>query len=523
MMNSIAWRPAAALLCLIALTVPAGRAAELTPEKVTAALPELEKIAQQALEKTGVPGMAIGVVYQDQVVYLKGFGVRQVGTAAAVDPDTVFQLASVSKPMASTVLARLVGEGVIGWDDRAIDHDPEFRLYDPWVTREVTLRDLLCHRTGLPGQEGDLLEDLGYSGPEILRRLRYVKPDSSFRSHYAYDNFTYTEAGVAGARAAGKSWQDLCVEKLYRPLGMSSTSSRVADYRAAPNRAVLHVNIDGKWVAKYERDPDPEAPAGGASSTVRDMAQWLRLQLGGGKFNGQQLIAAEALAETHRPQIVNTVPQNPATDRAGFYGLGWGVAYDDHGRVRVSHSGAFSVGAATQVALLPAEGLGIVVLTNAAPIGVPESVSASFFDLVLTGNVQRDWLEFYRQAFDAYLGGLFGGGTDYSRPPAQTSPPLSAAAYVGTYHNDFFGDIEVSAAGTDGGLVLQLGPKKISYPLQHFDRDLFVYQPAGEAAGGASGVAFRVGPDQKATSVLIEELDIPSNGQGTFTRVPAGN
>jgi CubicO group peptidase (beta-lactamase class C family) len=516
-MNTVRWRPMVALLFLIALTNQAGPASEITPEKVTAALPALEKLAQQTLEKTGVPGMAIGIVYQDQVVYLKGFGVREAGTAAAVDADTVFQLASVSKPMASTVLARLVGEGVIHWDDRVIDDDPDFRLYDPWVTREVTLRDLLCHRTGLPGQAADLLEDLEYSREQILFRLRFLKPASSFRTRDDYNNLTYTEAGVAGARAAGKSWEDLCVEKLYRPLGMTSTSSRFADYKAASNRALLHVNIDGKWVAKYERHPDAEAPAGGVSSTVRDMVQWLRLQLGNGKYNGQQLIAEEALDETHRPQIVSRAPANPATDRASFYGLGWNVAYDEGGRVQWNHSGAFDLGAATQVALLPAEGLGIVVLTNAAPIGVAESIGASFFDLALAGKVQRDWLGFFGPIFAAVSQQYAGQGRDYSQPPAQKTPPLPAVAYAGTYQNDFFGNAEVEATGDR--LVLRLGPDKTPFPLQHFDRDLFLYQPVGEFAGGPIGVAFQVGPDQKATSVVIENLDIYSRGQGAFTRV----
>jgi CubicO group peptidase (beta-lactamase class C family) len=388
------------------------------------------------------------------------------------------------------------------------------------VTREVTIRDLLCHRTGLPGQAADQLEDLGYSREEILYRLRFLRPATSLRSYYDYNNLTYTEAGVAGARAAGKSWEELSVEKLYRPLGMTSTSSRFADYQAAPNHALLHVNIDGKWIAKYTRHPDAESPAGGVSSTVRDMVQWLRLQLGNGKFNGQQLIAAEALAETHRPQMVNRAPANPATDQAGLYGLGWGVAYDGGGRVRWSHSGAFDLGAATQVHLLPAEELGIVILTNAAPIGVPEGISASFFDLVLDGKVQRDWLGGYGQIFASFKE-YDGRGTDYSQPPAQKSAPLPADAYAGIYHNDFFGDIEVVAK--EGGLVLTAGPNKTPFPLQHWDRDLFLYQPVGEFAGGLSGVAFRVGPDQKAASVVVENLDIYSRGQGTFTRVPAGN
>jgi CubicO group peptidase (beta-lactamase class C family) len=253
------WRTSAALLFVLP---PAASA--VPREKVKAALPALERLAHQTLKKTGVPGMAIAVVHRDEVIYLKGFGVRQAGKEGPVDADTVFQLASVSKPIATTVLAALVGEKRIGWDERVIDHDPGFRLCDPCVTRVVTFRDLLCHRSGLPAHAGDLLEDLGYGRAEVLRRLRYLKPASSFRSRHAYTNFAFTQAGVAAARAAGKAWEELSALKLYRPLGMKSTSSRFADYVAARNRALLHVRVGGRWAARYVRDPDAQSPAGSA-------------------------------------------------------------------------------------------------------------------------------------------------------------------------------------------------------------------------------------------------------------------
>jgi CubicO group peptidase (beta-lactamase class C family) len=515
-MNSTGRYPWAALLCLLTLPVPAP-AADVTPQSVKAALPELDKLAEQTLKKTGVPGLALAVVYQDEVVHLKGFGVREAGKQDPVDADTVFQLASVSKPLASTVLAALVGERVIDWDDRVTDHDPGFRLSDPWVTREVTLRDLLCHRSGLPAHAGDLLEDLGYDRAEVLRRLRFERPASSFRSRYAYTNFGYTEAAVAGARAAGVPWEDLAADKLFRPLGMKSSSYRFADYAAAENRARLHVRADGEWVARYVRQPDAQAPAGGASSTARDLARWLRLQLGGGKFEGKQVVAAGALAETHRPQVISRVPEDPAADRAGSYGLGWNVDGDDGGRVRLSHSGAFSQGAATAVALLPSERLGIVVLTNAAPVGVPEAVCASFFDLVLKGKAEKDWLKEIQPILAAALKAAGGTAADYSKPPAEKSPPLPLGAYLGAYHNDYFGDLEVEER--DGALLLRMGPKRKAVALRHWDRDVFVYQPEGENAGGLSGVAFWVGPDRKAIRVVVEALD--AEGQGTFTRPPA--
>jgi CubicO group peptidase (beta-lactamase class C family) len=516
-MNPAGWLPAAALFSAVFLSAQTAPSPEVTEEKVKTALPELEKLAGQTLKKTGVPGMAIAVVYKDRVVYLKGFGVRQAGAAGSVDEDTVFLLASVSKPIASTLLALLVGERLIAWDDRLSDLDPDFRLADPWVSREVTLRDMLCHRSGLPDHAGDLLEDLGYGRAEVLHRLRFLKLASTFRSHYAYTNFGYTAAAVAAARAAGKSWEDLSAERLYRPLGMKSTSSRFRDYAAAPNRARLHVHAGGKWVARYVRDPDAQSPAGGVSSTARDLAQWMRLQLGAGKFNGKRLIAAGALAETHRPQIVSRPPANPATGRAGFYGLGWNVTYDDQGRVHLGHSGGFDLGAATVVMLLPSEGLGIAVLTNAAPIGVPETVGASFFDLVLHGKVQKDWAATFRPLFEELAKPPYGTAVDYRKPPARPAPALPADAYVGTYGNAYFGAIDVVEKG--GALVLRMGPRHREYPLRHWGRDVFVYQPVGEMAAGPAGVTFLVGPDRRGRRVVVEDLDV--HGQGTFTRAAA--
>lgn len=487
----------------------------VTPLNVQTAISKLDNLAEQALQKTGVPGMAIAVVYNDRVVYLKGFGVREAGSNARVEPDTVFQLASVSKPIASTVVAGVVGDGLVKWDDPIVKHDPSFQMDDPYVTREVTLQDLFAHRSGLPDHGGDLLEDLGFDRATILQRLRYLPTGNNFRSQYAYTNFGLTQAAVATAKATGKSWEDLAAAKLYQPLGMSRTSSRYKDFVSAKNRAVGHVLIDGKWVAKYNRDPDPESPAGGVSSTVRDLSQWMRLQLGNGVFEGKPVIDASSLAETHRPQSISQAPQNPATDRAGFYGLGWNVGYTDQGLVRLSHSGAFNLGAATSVYLLPSEKLGIVVLTNTSPIGVPESVAVSFLDLVQTGKISRDYLELFQQVFASLNKPPYGTLVDYSKPPTRSLPALPVSTYVGTYRNNFFGEIEI--VSKEGGLVMQLGPQKKYFPLQHYNGNIFSYQPEGENAYGLSAVTFTPGSESKATNVVVENLDI--HDQGRFTRI----
>ena len=510
--------PAAASLLATSHAVATQRPAAATVTHLHEALRQLDSIATDALKRTGVPGMAVAVVSRDQVVYMKGFGVREAGKPDAIDPDTIFPLASVSKPIASTVVAALVGDGVVAWDDPLIKHDPDFQMYDPWVTRQITLRDMFCHRSGLPDHAGDTLEDMGYSRAEVLHRLRYQRPDSSFRSRYAYTNFGLTAAAVAAAVAAGNSWEDLSADRLYRPLGMRNTSSRVADFLSAANRARGHVRLGGQWVAKYTRHPDAQSPAGGVTSSVRDMTSWMRLQLGRGKFAGAEIIKQPGLDETHIPQIVSRQPQNPAIDYPGFYGLGWNINYNKQGQIIWGHSGAFSSGNATAVNLIQAEQLGIISLTNAEPIGLPEAVNQSFIDIALTGAREQDWLTLFGQIFAQLMAPNYGTTVNYAKPPASLSPPLPAAAYAGIYENDLFGKIEIANAG--GDLVMKLGPRQNSFALAHFDRDVFTYQPTGENAYGMAAVTFTVAPDRSATAVTIENLNL--DGQGSFPRQAAG-
>lgn len=490
---------------------PAQPPAQITRAEVETAVGKLDDVVRDAMRRTGVPGVAVGVVHNDEVLYLKGFGLRKAGTKDRVGADTVFQLASVSKPLASTVVAAAVGEKTVGWDDPVVDHSPGFKLKDPWVARHVTLADLFSHRSGLPDHAGDLLEDLGYDRSYILDHLRY-EPSAPFRAHYAYTNFGLTEAGVAAARAAGTSWEKLSDEKLYRPLGMDSTSSSFADYEKAANKAALHVKTGDTWRAEYVRDPDAQSPAGGASSTVRDMTKWLRLQLGNGTFEGRQVVDAAALEQTHLPHMVSTPPHSPA-GRAGFYGLGWNVSYDDQGRLKLGHSGGFALGAATNVALLPSEKLGIVVLTNGEPIGVPEAIVSTFLDTAQTGGPTVDWLAFLGPVFKQSLHGEE-SQVDYAKPPASPAPAKSNSAYTGTYANDYYGPMTVSVQGNE--LTLRLGPKKQRFPLRHYDGDTFSYRTTGEMAAGLSGVTFTAGTGGRADKVRVEHLD--TTGLGTFTR-----
>lgn len=474
-------------------------------------LPQIESYIEQGMQKTGVPGVAVAIVYQDKVVYLKGFGVRKAGERASVDPDTIFQLASMSKSITSTIVAALVGDREVSFDDRIVDLDPHFKLSDPNVTEQLTIRDLLSHRSGLPTSSGDVLEDLGFSRPEILHQMRLLPLTGQFRKSYQYSNFGYTEGAIAASKKVGEQWENLAEEHLFNPLGMASSSYRWSDYRDAPNKAAIHVFVDGKAVARYLRNPDAEAPAGSVSSSIRDLAQWLRLQLAGGAWNGQQIIAPDALNETHSPQIQSGT--NPVTGKPSYYGLGWNVDYDTAGNVVLSHSGAFSIGAATAVRFSPSDQVGIVVITNALPTGLAEAITVTFFDLYHYGKPTQDWLTPLSEYFRNLLENLNNASTDYSKltPPASPTPAKPLSAYAGAYRNDYYGQIEITE--DRGSLWLRLPADGALYTLRHWDGDTFTYRYRGDPGVTSRGVKFAFGG---ATQVLIENLAV--EGSGIFTR-----
>ena len=480
-------------------------------DKATA---DLDGIVENAMKRTGVPGLAVGVVYKDKVIYAKGFGVREVGKEGAIDPDTVFLLASVSKPIASTIVAKLVGDGTLKWDGTAKTHNPAFALRDPYVTENATIADLLSHRSGLRTGSGDLLEDLGFDRDYILSHIDQ-QPLDPFRSTYHYSNFGYTAGGIAAAAAAGKSWEDLADEVLFKPAGMTTASYRHADYLAHEDRARIHARLaDGTWAAKYDRDPDAEAPAGGASASLSDMLRFMRLQLGKGTLDGTEIVDEDAFAAPHGPQVIPGPPPEPAA-RAGFYGFGWNVRYDDEGRASIGHSGAFDLGASTFVSFMPGEDLGIVVLTNGRPVGVPEAIGAGFFDVAQNGKETVDWIDFMGGGF-AQMDAAAAPEVDYAKLPSNPKPARDLAAYAGSYGNSYYGPLTVSAEGDK--LSMSMGPqgKPTTFALTRFDGDIFSFETIGENANGLAGAIFTLGDDGKASKVVLDYYD--RTGLGTFVR-----
>lgn len=498
---------------------PAGRPGIATNDVwVQSAIRKVDGLAASLIEESALPGMAVAVVHDGEVVFAKGYGVREVGKPEPVDADTVFQLASVSKPIAATVVASEVGKGTVAWDTPISTHLPEFALADPYVTEHATIADMFSHRSGLPDHAGDLLEDLGYDRSYIIDHLK-EEPLNPFRAIYYYTNYGPTIGGEATARAAGTDWATLSEQDVYGPLGMTSTSSRFADFEANPNHAVGHVLVDGQFKPELQRQPDAQSPAGGVSASVTDTATWLAMVLNEGKAqDGTQVVDTKALNAALTPQMRATpgsVIPDSILNRTTFYGYGFNVGNDPTGRVRVSHSGAFYLGAGTMVMGIPDLDLGIVVLSNGSPVGAVEALGEEFADIAEFGSIQGDW----RPLLAGYFAGLSApkGALVGQTPPAAPAPASPNSAYVGTYQNDYYGPLTVSETGT-GELVMTLGPEAQQFPLTHWAGQLFSTTPPlaeNASVGTVSEVTF-AGDGDTAASVTIEFFD--ENGLGTFTR-----
>jgi CubicO group peptidase (beta-lactamase class C family) len=482
----------------------------IPPGRISDAISKVDGLAGDLMKSTGIPGMAVAVVRGGKTVYAKGFGVKDASKGDSrdnkVDADTVFQLASISKSVGATVVAHEVTDNVVTWDTPVVSKLPWFELSDPYVSSHVTVADLYSHRSGLPDHAGDQLEDLDYDRHQSLERLRYL-PLAPFRISYAYTNFGLTVAAEAVAAAAGKPWEDLSDEVLYRPLGMASTSSRFSDFLARPNHAVNHVKVGDKWEPRFQRDPDPQTPAAGVSSSVNDMARWLTMVLANGTYNGQRITSPEALLPAITPQAVSTPPATPKA-RASFYGHGFAVSVNSSGRTTYSHSGAFTFGEATNFVVMPSEDLAIIALTNAGPYGIPETLTAQFMDLVQYGQIREDWAALYKKAIAPINnpeGSLVG-----KQPPANAAPARPLSDYLGVYASDYWGPAVVTER--DGALQLAMGPKNQTFTLTHWDGDTFTFPLMSEnAPPGTISKATFVG-----STLNLEYYD--ANKLGTFTR-----
>jgi CubicO group peptidase (beta-lactamase class C family) len=488
--------------------VAAPPSGEITPAGVQYAISHLTSIIKADQAATGVPGVATAVVYNGKVVYAQGFGVRQVGKPQKVDTNTVFQLASVSKPLSSTVISAAATKGVVNWEEPVRQGLPGFTLKSPYVSSNVTLADMYSHRSGLPEHAGDLLEDLGYSQSAILGKLRY-EPLTPFRTEWAYTNYGLTAAGESAARDAGLSFEQFSQQYLFKPLGMTSSSFTFAGLSSRSDRAALHKKMNGVFVPNLSFDVDRQAPAGGASSSVNDLAKWVGMLLSQGAYNGKKIVGVDELLKVWNPNIARATAA-AVGDPTAFYGLGWNVGYDATNQLIVDHSGAFATGAGTNVLLAPSSKLGIITLTNAFPVGLPEAINHSFLDDAKYGHQTRDWLALFQQAF----AGLDDLNKQYDTPPKVVTPARPLANYTGTYNSVYWGPITVTAK--NGKLSFTAGPNHERFDAIHYTGDVFYFVTRGESATGQSGLTFTGGGSGKATRVTVQAWD--ATGLGTFTR-----
>ncbi len=506
---------AVAGLVLAPVWTPGARAQETAtppaePVSSAAVLRDFSAYVRDAMKAWKVPGIAIAVVRNDTVVLAEGYGVRTIGERDRVDEQTLFAIGSASKAFTAAAVGMLVDDGELRWEDPATKYLPGFQLYDPYVTREITVRDLLTHRSGL--ERGDLMwYGTSYDREEIIRRVRYLEPSWSLRSTFGYQNIMYVAAGEVASHVTGKRWDDVIRDRIFAPLGMTSSLTSIVPLEGLPNVATPHAEIDDKVHAIPYRNIDNVGAAGSINSHVVDMSKWLRLQLGNGKFDGEQLISTGTAAELHTPQTI--------IRREGLwglvhpeshflsYGLGWFLA-DYKGRKLVHHGGNID-GMSALVAMLPEEKTGLVILTNMDGSLLTYALMYRLFDGYL-GAEPKDWSGDFLKIVEGLEAQAEAAQKKHEEQRVKgTEPSLALSKYAGVYADSMYGSVLVNAE--DDGLVVRYGSALVG-DLEHWHYDTFRADWRADRLGEAF-ITFAIGVDGKAAEVKVENL-------AEFGRVP---
>ncbi|MCY3547097.1 MAG: serine hydrolase [Gemmatimonadetes bacterium] len=507
-----------ALLAALALLAPRPAAAQPAP------LQGLDDYVTTAMEAWNVPGLALAVIADGEVVHARGYGVRDVRTGAPVDEHTLFAVGSTSKAFTSAALGLLVDEGRVSWDDRVIDHIPWFAMYDAYATRELTVRDLLTHRSGLA--RGDAVwSRWPHDRHEIIRRIRFLEPTRSFRGAWQYQNLMFLTAGEVVRAASGQTWDDFVDDRIFTPLGMDRSVTSVTELDRLDNVATPHVHVADVATPVAHKNIDNVGPAGSIYSSVSQMARWVSLHLTGGVHAGERLFSDSVMAEMHRPQMLiqadapeNSLHPRDAPMNFNAYGLAWWVL-DYRGRKVVDHGGGID-GMRAHVAFMPEEGLGMVALSNARPNNLIVALMYRVFDHHLSGeeggggvfsgpgDAMADWsalmLAEYRESSAAQADARSRRAADRA---TGTAPSRPLTEYAGTFGHQYYGAIDITHA--DGALSFSFGGKTTGR-LEHWHYDVFRAVP-DNPANGAMFFTFTVGPDGVVGVLEVE-------GLGTFGR-----
>ncbi len=442
---------------------------------------------EAVMKASEVPGAAIAIVENGKVTLARGYGVRKLGSPETVDADTLFQIGSTTKAFTATALALLVDEGKIRWDDRVIDHLPGFRMYDPWVTREITVRDLLVHRSGLGKGQGDLLfvPSTDISRADLVRRLQFLKPATSFRSGFAYDNVLYAVAGQVVEIVSGKSWEDFVEDRIFQPLRMTSSVTNDVDRLSAQDRAFPHGRVgELRGIGPQESFDEKKValganvgPAGAIAAGANDLARWLAVQLAGGQLTGSEGRLYSAANGLEMWQPVVPVPITPfpgaladAVPQFRGYALGW-MVQDYRGHKVIQHGGG-TLGFRAVVVLIPEKNTGFAIVNNSEDNEFVPGLHYELLDHYL-GLPKHDWprafKDFFAERNKAGLEAL--KATTTARP--QSTPSLPLANYAGSYQDPWYGPIAIrEAAGT---LTIDfLQTPGMSGPLEHWAYDTFL-------------------------------------------------
>jgi CubicO group peptidase (beta-lactamase class C family) len=448
---------------------------------------DLANRIEAARADIGVPGMAVAIVENDAVTFAQGFGVRALGRTERVDADTIFPTGSTGKAFTVAALGILVDQGRIGWDDRVTDRLPGFQMYDPWVTREMTIRDLLVHRSGLGLGEGDLLfvPRTNLTRAESVRRLRYLKPATSFRSGFAYDNVLYMVAGQLIESVTGETWERYTAEHVLKPAGMLHSTTDEDARWATANRAQPHARLDGgmRGVGNQqmldERDELGRngAPAGGLTVSANDMSRWLRIQLNAGglpEHNGR-LFSQAAHDEMWTPVVLQPIADLPAPLKAtqatfNTYALGWDVA-DYRGTRIVWHGGAV-FGFLTAVVLIPDKHIGFSIEINSEDGEIIRGLMYELLDHYL-GFPRTDWVARYRAEKQRRVAAALAELKKQTARPAPVGPSLPLTAYAGTFQDPWYGNIEITSAQEQLRIDFKSTPRMAGV-LEHWQYDTFI-------------------------------------------------